>query len=1064
MATETKYKQTQRLVRTTLREPAYINGMHYTDTPIGSGFGRVLINLENNFDDTGLRPRKGARVKGLYAGSPDKTSTVQHLYFADTLSKFNGTVMSPAVRYVIDNKLYYAWQQTQETIGTPQSLIVDSFVPIRVNDRLVSCTGFETNDLLYTASDGSQFALLKAEAKTEESTLGNISKVVPRLLNPTEAANWGFNMLLTEPYAFQSTDGTPNQVIFQGLLPYDSEGLVLNPVCNNTVPYTFKLITQTGDGTYAVRMRWRGVTNDIWEDITPDTGTLTQDAAIAYDLNKDALKTYQIKFNPKQQATVIQVKIYVKKPDAKVLDKTYLDPKYKFQNGTKPSENPPENTIYPGDVEAQKIYKHNDTYGNTYYYEVKDDAWIYAYYPTSEDDAEETIFEQGYRALLTNAMSFNFVKSAEYSSVKAVKYDIASAKGMCYWRNRVVVWGVDKAPTTLFFSDINDPGYFPYPNNISLFSEPVLHALPFQNDLLVFTKSQLWRISLNNDGLSWTQVCIQKNLRLDENETQLTLALSTMVFFKSGPYYYLLVPSSKGTGELVLASISRNTEDVFKDPFGYMKRAVSLLYREEFENDKVNITYRYPSEFNTISSGQQYYAHTYLDYDKIHIVFSSEVLLDSTKQKFTAICNLVLSYDINTRAWTSWIFETPQVPRLIEQDSIKHGVWACLTRYSALYRLEENQNTYTRLTLPINDSESITYTASFENDPEGTPNNPGVISQLQTFIFESDNDCRDLLRRYVTQSDEEYLLGWAIYKGNTIDKNNLVAKTITPQDTDDSKMRYSVILLGTPAEYIDPNTGIKYINYTDKPRTFDKVYIPAAPAPFRFAESNGNNIFKNGEKNLIEDEFVRAIPEKQEFTVIRLTQANTYIWTYGLVKQGEIAYNTIKPGTIEERDAFFFKNYQYLDSGVRDITPELKKKFREYQLDINNLTDNRLSFYVEFLADKRVVQPIYEGNIDYRDVRYSNADESFSTSDSFKEAYVENTLENEVNVEGTVKELERGLLFELGATRWNRPFIAKLRAPLCSKGYLGNLKILSRNLTPYEILFITWVYRYQSTR
>ena len=47
-----------------------------------------------------------------------------------------------------------------------------------------------------------------------------------------------------------------------------------------------------------------------------------------------------------------------------------------------------------------------------------------------------------------------------------INYDLANAKGLCYWANRLVCYGCKEDPTMLFVSDLNDPTYFPYPNNI----------------------------------------------------------------------------------------------------------------------------------------------------------------------------------------------------------------------------------------------------------------------------------------------------------------------------------------------------------------------------------------------------------------------------------------------------------------------------------------------------------------------------------------------------------------------------------------------------------------------
>ena len=90
-----------------------------------------------------------------------------------------------------------------------------------------------------------------------------------------------------------------------------------------------------------------------------------------------------------------------------------------------------------------------------------------------------------------------------------LKYNLFTAKGMCFWQNRLVLWNVarpdgidtayqDDSAHLMFFSEVNDPSYFPYPNNVSAFTEPVLHAVPFGDDLLVITATSMHLVTGSN--------------------------------------------------------------------------------------------------------------------------------------------------------------------------------------------------------------------------------------------------------------------------------------------------------------------------------------------------------------------------------------------------------------------------------------------------------------------------------------------------------------------------------------------------------------------------------------
>ena len=57
-------------------------------------------------------------------------------------------------------------------------------------------------------------------------------------------------------------------------------------------------------------------------------------------------------------------------------------------------------------------------------------------------------------------------------------YDLGTAQGMLSWKNRLYLWGVTNAPNIIFASDVLYPvEYFPYPNNIIEYDEPVMHVI-----------------------------------------------------------------------------------------------------------------------------------------------------------------------------------------------------------------------------------------------------------------------------------------------------------------------------------------------------------------------------------------------------------------------------------------------------------------------------------------------------------------------------------------------------------------------------------------------------------
>jgi hypothetical protein len=152
----------------------------------------------------------------------------------------------------------------------------------------------------------------------------------------------------------------------------------------------------------------------------------------------------------------------------------------------------------------------------------------------------------------------------EATNIKQETYDLSTASGMEFWSNRLVLWGVEKDPTILFISDVNDPTYFPYPNNISVYDEPIVCVKAYLGSILVFTTNAVYQITLNSDGTSWNSTLVQSNLNISPWDRHLIQVVRNMVFFKSGDYYYMLVPKAQAsTGKLALAPISSNIIEFF---------------------------------------------------------------------------------------------------------------------------------------------------------------------------------------------------------------------------------------------------------------------------------------------------------------------------------------------------------------------------------------------------------------------------------------------------------------------------------------------------------------------
>ena len=239
------------------------------------------------------------------------------------------------------------------------------------------------------------------------------------------------------------------------------------------------------------------------------------------------------------------------------------------------------------------------------------------------------------------AVGFSFQKAGYSNTINSDKkqYSIHKASGICYWKNRIVAWGVPEDDTILFVSDVNDPTYFPYPNNIETFTSSIQYCTPFGDDLLVFTVDALYIIALADDGASWTCKCLQRNLSIAAWDVHLVQTVKNMLFFKSGNYYYMVVPKSSSlTGELTIADVSKPMRGFFDNFKTSVLEILNNTYMPEVEYTDFGIAHYY----------------NYLSKDSVHNVYM--LIVPGIRETHDTYVNLDVIYDTVNRTWRVYIY------------------------------------------------------------------------------------------------------------------------------------------------------------------------------------------------------------------------------------------------------------------------------------------------------------------------------------------------------------------------------------------------------------------------
>lgn len=247
-------------------------------------------------------------------------------------------------------------------------------------------------------------------------------------------------------------------------------------------------------------------------------------------------------------------------------------------------------------------------------------------------------------------------------NLKIKSYDLTSVDGSCIWRNRMCLWGTDGNTNCLFLSEVDNFYYYPVPHNVAVFDTNIISCIPYKNALLVFTADKVYRLSENNDG-SFIQDVVQNDMPLSKTDSAHLTAIKNMVLFKSGDYFYMVVPKSQSlTDELSIAPIYKNVAGFLNTLDKSVLEVLQLLYPEYLftactvENDATPVD-------------------VYSEQDTVHILYDIAATVNIKQEHVTSDDITELKYDINTqalmfklflnyntnlRAWTLYLIDTTE--------------------------------------------------------------------------------------------------------------------------------------------------------------------------------------------------------------------------------------------------------------------------------------------------------------------------------------------------------------------------------------------------------------------
>ena len=319
---------------------------------------------------------------------------------------------------------------------------------------------------------------------------------VPKEVSASEVLNYGYNMLLKEPYNLKSDFYyTGDTILLDGILVKDpsTDAVKLNARVGERLKLEllYKCNDSYSTSVSGFRVRW-----EITDSTSSGNTTVLQDILSSnIYTNQDSIT---LEVTPSYKTFSIICKVY-KQSDV-----------------------------------ADFIQKHG-----------------------SQNYTQEDVYNSLSPVRAITLASYTLTDNNIGARAELKNFDLSTATGMCTWAERLVLWGVQGAETNIFTSEVGSPDYFPYPHGYDEFPATVIKCLPYGQQLLVFTETELYLCTLAADGLTYTKALAQSGLNIHPEDRHMITAVHNMVSFKNEDKYYLIVPKRSAlSGEIQLAPIS----------------------------------------------------------------------------------------------------------------------------------------------------------------------------------------------------------------------------------------------------------------------------------------------------------------------------------------------------------------------------------------------------------------------------------------------------------------------------------------------------------------------------
>jgi len=243
--------------------------------------------------------------------------------------------------------------------------------------------------------------------------------------------------------------------------------------------------------------------------------------------------------------------------------------------------------------------------------------------------------------------SFLYMTTSSDERTELKKWDLSSAQGMFTWKHLIGLWGVKDAEDTIFFSNVDEPAYFPS-YSYQTFEGKIIGVTPMNETLIVWTADGCYAMTGGPSNNTMQTVQVLSNVHITPLDAELCTVLKDQMFFQLDHAFYVLKPNANTSdatdlksylNSVAIADLLNNFKPRIISILNDMYKSVIVKEHAPMHNiGKHGIQdFELTNVYSQISNGVLYYSC------KIHPIFKYEQILNDMF--------IHLLYDPITRTW-----------------------------------------------------------------------------------------------------------------------------------------------------------------------------------------------------------------------------------------------------------------------------------------------------------------------------------------------------------------------------------------------------------------------------